>query len=125
MDITSNSYRLHNAVLIGRLVEAADEIKALKDKIKEMQEYYHVQLKKLMALNIRALNKKEKSTKEHLQEVSTKQREWLKRKDEECKKHQIETDTKWKDKEVEWITQSTEYEEKLVLIEIALEDYDM
>ena len=37
----------------------------------------------------------------------------------------METDTKWKDREVEWIKWSTEYKDKLVLIEIALEDYDM
>ena len=47
-----------------------------------------------MELNVRALNEKEKLIKEHLQEVSTKQRDWLKCKDKECKKYQIETNTK-------------------------------
>ena len=66
MDITSNLYRLHNAVLIGRLVEVVDEIKALKDEMKELQEHHQVQLKKLTESNVRALNEKEKSAKEHL-----------------------------------------------------------
>ena len=78
-----------------------------------------------MDSNIRALNEKEKSTKEHLQEVSTKQRERLKCKDEECKKRQIETNTKQKDKEVEQIKRSMEYKEKLALIETVLEDYNI
>ena len=44
-DITSNLYRLNNAVLIGQLVEAVDKIKAMKDEFKEMQENYQVQIK--------------------------------------------------------------------------------
>ena len=37
----------------------------------------------------------------------------------------METETKWKDKEIEWIKRSTEYEQKMALIETALEDYDI
>ena len=125
MDITSNLYGLYNTVLIDQLVEAVDKIKALKDEMKEMQEHHQMQIKKLTKSNVTALNEKEQSIKEHLQEVSTKQREQLKRKDDECKKRQIETDIKWKEKEVEWIKQSMEYEQKIALIETALEDYDI
>ena len=38
IDIRGNLYGLHNVVLIGRLVEAEDEIKAMKDEFKEMQD---------------------------------------------------------------------------------------
>ena len=61
MDISSNLYRLQNAVVIGRLVEAADEIKALKDEIKEIQEYYQTQIEELTESNGKALSEKEQS----------------------------------------------------------------
>ena len=37
----------------------------------------------------------------------------------------METENKWKEKEEEWIKRSIEYEKKLAVIEIVLEDYDL
>ena len=58
-DIISNLYGLHNAVLIVRLVEVADEIKAMKDEFKEIQENHQVQIKQIMKSNVKALKEKE------------------------------------------------------------------
>jgi len=49
----------------------------------------------------------------------------LKRKDEECKRLQLENDNKWKAKETVYEQKCQEYDQKINLIVSALEDYDI
>ena len=62
-NIVSNPYGLHNAVIINRLVEATDEIKALKDKMKEMQEYHKEQIKKINRIKCKSFERERKDNK--------------------------------------------------------------
>jgi len=47
----------------------------------------------------------------------------MKRKEDECRNLRKEIDITWKEKEAEWTKRSQEYEKKLDLIQVALEDY--
>jgi len=73
VDITSNPYGLHNAVLLGNLSNAEAEIRVLKQDMKELHKMYQVKLKALHNENVRKSKEIEINQKKHLQEVSEKQ----------------------------------------------------
>ena len=66
VDITSNPYGLHNAVLLGKLSDADAEIRVLKQHMKELYEMYQVKLKALYNENVRKSKEIEINQKKHL-----------------------------------------------------------
>jgi len=71
-DVTFNPYGLYNTILLGKLKEAADDVKALKEEIKAMQDYHQIKLRELTEINTNVLKERENNTKEHINKVSRK-----------------------------------------------------
>ena len=58
--VTFNPYELHNAVLLGKLKEAANDVKALKEEMKAMQDYHQIKLRELTETNTNVLKERER-----------------------------------------------------------------